>query len=216
LAQDPTGAKQDSDALLHQAAALAGDLRRPGQWHALFTAQEINGWLACDVPHNHPQLFPAHATEPRVAIENNKAQVAFTWHKAGFSAVISLEAEIYLREINVVAVRIFHARVGLLPLPLAGLLADVTTAGREAGLQIDQQQIEGDPVLLVTIPCSDSQNKSRPADQLCLDSLEVSEGEIYLAGHTGRGQTTTSSAQRTETNPEQYPAAQVEKSNIQR
>ncbi len=189
LAQDPANAKQGSDSMLHQAAALASDLRRPGQWHALFTAEQINGWLAVDVPKNHPELFPSYITDPRVGIENNQAQLAFTWHKAGLTTVVSLEAEIFLRETNVVAIRICRARAGLLPLPLAGFIADLTTAGHEAGLQIEEEQIEGDPVLLLTIPGADFQGKSRSVDQLCLDSLEVNEGEIYVAGHTGHVQT---------------------------
>ncbi len=73
LAQDATSAKQGSDALLHEAAALASDLRRPGQWHALFTTEQINGWLACDVLQNHPKLFPTCIADPRIAIENNQA-----------------------------------------------------------------------------------------------------------------------------------------------
>lgn len=216
LAQDPANAKQGSDALLHQAAALASDLRRPGQWHALFTAEQINGWLACDVRQNHPQLFPAYISDPRVAIENNQSQVAFSWHLAGLSAVVSLETEIFLRERNVVAVRICRARVGILPLPLAGLLADLTTAGQEAGLQMDQQQIEGDPLLLIMLPSADAGTNSRHPEQLCLDSLEVNEGEIYLAGHTQRGQPTPSTARESNEDLQPSAAAHLENSNIQR
>jgi hypothetical protein len=198
LAQDPANAKQGSDAMLHQAAALASNLRRSGQWHALFTAEQINGWLAVDVPKNYPKLFPSYIGEPRVGIENNQAQLAFTWHKAGLAAVVSLEAEIFLRETNIVAIRICRARAGLLPLPLAGFIADLTTAGHEAGLQIEEQQIDGDPVLLLTIPGADAQGKSRPIDQLCLDSLEVNEGEIYVAGHTGHMQTAAAPSQQSD------------------
>ncbi|HEY2761858.1 MAG TPA: hypothetical protein VGI75_13975, partial [Pirellulales bacterium] len=216
LAKDPASAKQGSDALLHQAAALASDLRRPGQWHALFTAEQINGWLACDVRQNHPELFPTCISDPRVAIENDQMQVAFSWHKAGLSAVVSLETEIFLREKNVVAVRICKARVGILPLPLAGLLTDLATAGREAGLQIDQEQIEGDPLLLISLPSADVATNSHRPEQLCLDSLEVNEGEIYLAGHTQRGQAAHSTALESDEELHPSAAAHVENSNIQR
>ncbi|HEY2827676.1 MAG TPA: hypothetical protein VGJ04_08760 [Pirellulales bacterium] len=214
LAQDPDAARQGSDALLHQAAALAGDLRRPGQWHALFTAEQINGWLAYDAHQNHPQLFPTYISDPRVAIENNRARVAFCWHKVPWSTVVSLETEVYLRQTNVVAVRVCRARAGILPLPLAGLLDDIAAAAREAGLQIDVDQIESDPLLLITLPWAQAGNASRPAEQLCLDSLEVNQGEIYVAGHTQRGQPASSTSRETDGNPQ--PAAHVENSNIQR
>ncbi len=159
---------------------------RPRPWPAIcavpangtrfFTAEQINGWLTVDVPKNYPKLFPSYIADPRVGIENNQAQLAFTWHKAGLTTIVSLEAEIFLREANVVAVRICRARAGLLPLPLAGFIADLTAAGREAGLQIEEEQVEGDPVLLLTIPGTDFHGKSRSVDQLSLDSLEINEG----------------------------------------
>jgi hypothetical protein len=215
LAQDRASAKQGSDALLREAAALASHLRRPGQWHALFTAEQINGWLAYDVRQNHPQLFPPSISEPRVAIENNRTQIAFTWRKAGWSAVVSLETEIYLRQINVVAVRICRARAGILPLPLASLLNDLMAAGQEIGLQIDQEQIEGDPLLVVTLPWADEAGSPHPSEHLSLDSLEVNEGEIYVAGHTQRGQLAGSMA-RKPGDDQSSTESQLENSNIQR
>ena len=214
LVQDPLAAKQGSDALLHAAAALASDLRRPGQWHALFTTEQINGWLACDVRQNHPQLFPPSISEPRVAINNHQAEIAFRWHKSLWSAVISLETEVYLREMNVVAVRICRARAGLLPLPLASLLSDLVASGRESGLQIDEQQIEGDPLLLITLPWADAAPNSRSGEQLSLDSLEVNTGEIYVAGHTQRGQASPSTVRQASESLQ--PSAAAENSKIQR
>jgi hypothetical protein len=180
LASDENSAKHGSDALLREAAGLANNFRRPGQWQALFTADQINGWLAYDVLQNHPHLFPASVSDPRVSIENNRTQIAFLWHKLGWAAVVSLETEIYLRATNVVAIRICKARAGILPLPLGGVLNDLIAAGEEAGLQIDAEQIDGDPQLVITMPWADNS-----ADKLllCLESLEVNQGEIYMAGH---------------------------------
>ncbi|HTQ39580.1 MAG TPA: hypothetical protein VMJ32_11155 [Pirellulales bacterium] len=204
LAEGPASAKHASDALLHEAAALANNLRRAGQWHALFTADQINGWLAYDVLQNHPRLFPPSISEPRISIENNRAQIAFVWHKLGWAAIVSLEAEVYLRETNVVAVRICKARAGLLPLPLGGLVNDFITAGQEVGLQIDVAQIDGDPLLTITMPWAD-----HSSDQFMqrLESLEVNEGEIYMAGHCQNAQAVGSVAQQ--------PAAALESSDQQ-
>ena len=49
-----------------QTAALNNHLRRMGGWEAHFTDQQVNGWLAVDVPKNHPDLLPPEISHPRV------------------------------------------------------------------------------------------------------------------------------------------------------
>ncbi|HZZ29089.1 MAG TPA: hypothetical protein VFE46_13910 [Pirellulales bacterium] len=199
LVRDQYAVKEASDALLREAAHLASNLRRPGQWHALFTADQINGWLAYDVLQNHPHLFPPSVKDPRVSIENNRAQIAFLWRKFGWTAVVSLETEVYLRETNVVAIRICKARAGLLPLPLAGLLTDLIVSGKKAGLQIEAEQVEGDPLLVITMPWADTSGDKL---SLSLESLEINGGEIFLAGHSQNGEPFSTVAQRPLTNRE--------------
>jgi hypothetical protein len=81
---------------------------------------------------------------------------------------------------------------------LVGFSADLTAAAHEAGLQIEEEQVEGDPVLLLTIPGADFHGKSRSVDQLSLDSLEINAGEIYVAGHTGHVQTAAAPSQQSD------------------
>ena len=152
LAQPSTSAHEASDQLIREAAALVSDLRKSGRWQALFTTEQINGWLADDLLKNHPTLLPPTVSEPRVAIEDNQLMLGFRWQQPRWNVVVSLAADVYLREPNVVAVRIRKVRAGGLPLPLKNLLNDLIAAGRGLDLQIDEQQIEGDPLLLITPP----------------------------------------------------------------
>ncbi len=213
LAQDPATARHASDVMLRQTAALVSDLRRAGQWQAIYTAEQINGWLAYDVQRNHPHLFPSGISEPRIAFGNDHLQIAFRWQKPGWSAIVSLEAELYLQEVNVVALRIRTARAGKLPLPLGSLLNDVAASGRELGLAVDQQQIEGDPLLLITLPSVSNDT----GKQLSLESLELHDGELYVAGRSQReGEAVPPLARKTDRNQSVSPEAQVEKLNLQR
>jgi hypothetical protein len=181
LALDPAKAHEASDGMLRQTAALTSDLRRSGQWQAVFSAEQVNGWLAYDVRKNHSALFPPDISEPRVAFGANGLQVGFRWQRPAWSTVVNLEADIYLHDVNVVAIRIRKARAGKLPLPLGGLLNEVIESGREIGLQIEHQQLEGDPLLLVSLPTSFDQSGKR----LSLELLELREGALYIAGQSG-------------------------------
>jgi hypothetical protein len=116
-----------------------------------------------------------------------------------------------LRDENVVAVRICKARAGLLPLPLGGLLRDLTSAAEEAGLRVDQEQIEGDPVLLISVAGLNGGDKL-----LNLESLELTAGEIYMAGRTNSGLAGGPLARRPEPDRNAATDTQTEKSNVQR
>ena len=186
LAQPAETAHQASDAMLREAAALVSDLRKSGRWQALFTAEQINGWLADDLQKNHPTLLPNTISDPRVAIENNQLMLGFRWQQPKWSVVVSLAAEVYLREPNVVAVRIRKVRAGGLPLPLKNLLHDLIAAGRGLDLQIEEQQIEGDPLLLITPP----QDGDYGNLLVQLESLELHDGQLYVAGRSQRGEHT--------------------------
>lgn len=183
LAQPSSSVHDASDALVREAAALVSDLRKSGRWQALFTVEQINGWLADDLQKNHPTLLPATVSDPRVAIANNQLMVGFRWQQPKWNVVVSLAAEIYLRQPNVVAVRIRKVRAGGLPLPLKNLLHDLIAAGRGLDLQIDEQQIDGDPLLLITPP----QDGDYGNLLVQLESLELHDGQLYVAGRTQRG-----------------------------
>ena len=183
LAQPSTSAHEASDQLIREAAALVSDLRKSGRWQALFTTEQINGWLADDLLKNHPTLLPPTVSEPRVAIVDNQLMLGFRWQQPRWNVVVSLAADVYLREPNVVAVRIRKVRAGGLPLPLKNLLNDLIAAGRGLDLQIDEQQIEGDPLLLITPP-----QDGEFGDLLVqLESLELYDGQLYVAGRSQRG-----------------------------
>jgi hypothetical protein len=177
VALDAEVAQRSSDAMLRQTTALVSDIRRGRPWQMLFTAEQINGWLAYDVPRNHPDLFPPEVHDPRVQIEDDLLKIAFRWTGASWSAIVSCQVEVYLHETNVIAVRIHQVRAGKLPLPLGGLVESFVAAGREAGLLIDQRQVDNDPLLLVTLPAADSDK-----DQLLLESFELRDGKVFLAG----------------------------------
>jgi hypothetical protein len=170
-----------SQQLIKQSAALAGDARRDGYWTALFTAEEINGWLAVDLVKNHPKLLPTKIQNPRVVIEPGSLMLACQYNGT-VSTILSVEADVYLSEPDLIAVRLKKARAGSVPMPLRQVIDGISAAATEADVRLEWRQIDGDPVALIQI--SDDA-RSRGAH---LESLEVRTGEIYVAGSTSRRQ----------------------------
>lgn len=181
LEADDQVQEQASDEMVQRATALASDVKKQGDWKAVFTAQQINGWLAVDMVENHPDLLPSSLSDPRVAIDPERLQVAFRAKRGQWKGVVSLAVDVYLAKPNVVALRIRGARAGLLPIPLRTVLDKITEKVDELDLQVQWLTVDGDPVAEMTLP------PPRDADdkEVRIETLELGEGKIYLAGSTG-------------------------------
>lgn len=186
LATDAAVLEQANDEMGSRATALASDVRREGEWNAIFTAQQINGWLAVDLPRLHPGALPEDVSGLRVAVEAGRATVGFRIKSGGLAIVYSVEVEMTISEPNVVAIRFVRARAGGLPLPLSQVLDTVTDAARRLELPLRWAQADGDPVALVTV----ARDTGAGRDATTLDTLELlagdaDGGEVYIAGTTG-------------------------------
>jgi hypothetical protein len=171
------------DALEREALELRNDAQREGAWEAVFSDAQINAWLAHDLPRNHPRALPSNVSEPRVKITPDQVQLACKYEGQRLATVVSLSAEIHLTDKpNQLAIQIRSVRAGLIPLPLKNLLDQATEIARRSGLQLAWSQQEGDPVALLQIPSQIDGKTKRP---LQVETLELREGEIYVAGHTG-------------------------------
>jgi hypothetical protein len=180
---EPEAQQVASDKLLETATTLASNVRKEGRWQALFTADQINGWLAVDLAKNFPDTLPPGVVDPRVHIRRDGVTVACRYLDGAVVTVMSLDAEIYIDQPNVLSVRLHNARAGAIPVPMGEILDGVQQAATEANFQLTWLQAEGDPVALVRFhPPRDDENTLYE-----LETLELRQGEIYVAGRTTRG-----------------------------
>jgi hypothetical protein len=177
---DAAAAEKQSDLMLQRATALASAVKKEDHWEALFTAKQINGWLAVDMIKNHPKTMPPNFSDPRVAIQGRRIIIACRCRLAGFNSVLSLTVEPYVPEPNMVLVRIIKARAGLLPLPLGGVLERISQVARDMQLHLKWRHAGGDPVAVLSFPSADG---DRPVS---IETLRLGDGEIYVAGSTER------------------------------
>jgi len=183
LAAPPAARKQASDEMVRRSTALSNDARHDGRWQASFSTDQINGWLAVDLLQNHSRTLPPEFQEPRVAIHPGQMVVGCRYASPRLNTVLSLTADVYLQEPNVLALRIRQARAGAVPLPLKDVMDKIVHTGENFGFVAALRQIEADPLLLLTLPATDG---DRRGGDVHVDSVELREGELFVAGHTER------------------------------
>ena len=189
IADEPVRGPHAGDPFEQQVLELRNEVRRPGTWQAVFTEEEINGWLTVDLPEKFPHALPADVKEPRVAIIGERVLVGCRYEGGSVSTVFSLEVEPHLTsDPNVVALRIRKARAGALPIPLTQLIERTTKAARRIDPAFRWEQIDGDPVALITIPPDQSAAGNR---RIKVTSLRVQDKTIVIAGETEEQPPTT-------------------------
>jgi hypothetical protein len=177
IAVPSASSREGSDRMLQRSTALASDLKRGGRWAALFTPEELNGWLAVDLVENHGNSLPSGVEAPRVAFTADRLMLACRYRLGILSTVLWLEVEPYLTGPNAVAVRLRKVRAGRLPVPMQSVLEAIDGAVRHTDLRIEWSQTEGDPVAVISMPPQQEAGR-----QFTLDTLRIRDGKLYAAG----------------------------------
>ncbi len=174
--------EKGSDQMLQRTAALVSDVRKPGKWHARFTAEQINGWLAVDFVKNHAASLPPLFRDPRVSIDTDGIMLACRYEGGIVSSVLTLTVEAYVPEENVLALRIARVRAGLVPMPLERVLEGISDAARRSEWRIEWRQSGGDPAALLSPPPPDN------AGDLAvkIEAIRLGKGEIFVSGSSER------------------------------
>jgi len=190
------GGGEDVEALsrraVTKAAAWHAAVSRPGDWETALTAHEINAWLAVDLPRNHPSWLPPGTTQPRIAFLPQHAALGARVGYGPLTAVVSLDCEILLRDVNHLAIVLEQAHIGAIPLPRAPILRELSQRISRLGMVTDLRRLDGRLVLMVYIPSTHDAG----ATSYWLESLALGEGELLIAGETR-----STAASRPLTNP---------------
>ncbi len=181
VAVKPKDQAVERDAFVARAAALASDLQSDGHWHSLFTADEINAWLALELAANYPDLLPVELCDPRISLSPGTATIGCRYRSGELETVVSITLDAYLQAPNVLALRVRRARAGALPVPLGHILDGISRAAQQLNLRLEWRHAHGVPVALITFPPV-GDGKSLPPR---LDSIELRDGELFVSGRAG-------------------------------
>ena len=181
LNDDPPARKKAAEHMLRQATTLQNDLKREGTWQTVFTAADLNGWLAVELPRNASPTLPPGFHDPRVRIDPTGISVACQVDRGGLHGVVSLDFDVYMEKPAVVGLRIRRVRVGAIPWSQDRVLKAISDAAQQAELQIQWRQAEGDPVALVSLPPTSHRGRT-----VRIDNVQIEDGAIRISGATVR------------------------------
>jgi hypothetical protein len=185
---EPEVVEQSSRELETKATALYSDAKQVGQWQALFTAKQINAWLAKQQEADKNGELLGKLRDPRIALSRDCLTLGFRYKSGGVETVFSVDASVFLTEDGSVGIRFKSASAGALPLPVAQAAEVLAAASKKRKLPVRWTQEKGQPVAIVNI----ASNASTANRDFFLDKIELRDGEMYVGGHTdiGNGQRT--------------------------
>ncbi|MGO9115918.1 MAG: hypothetical protein ACLP9L_42470 [Thermoguttaceae bacterium] len=172
--------EKESDRLLQQATVLHNDLHHIGSWRQVFKAQTINGWLAVDLPRNHPTLLSRGMHDPRVDIGPQGITMACQVDRGGFHVVVSLQISAFVESDDIVGLRVHKARLGAIPWSFRTVLDKVTDVAQKSNVDIRWRQADGDPVALIKITSAQGDRKQI----IHINTIRLEEGALVVAGTT--------------------------------
>jgi len=163
-----------------KASAWHAAISRTGSWETAVTADELNAWLAVDLPRNHSRWLPRGVSKPRLLFRPRHVVLGTRVGYGPLTAVAWLDFEVSLRDVNHLAIVLEQARLGAIPLPRAPILRELSRRISKLGMVTDLRRLDGRMVLMVYIPSTHDAG----ATSYWLESLALGDGELLMAGET--------------------------------
>ncbi|MEM6691740.1 MAG: hypothetical protein AAF664_20090 [Planctomycetota bacterium] len=179
----PVEMTRASEELEAEMETVRRDAEETGSWEAAFSQEQINAWLAHELPEKFPRIKRAGASEPRIALQDEKILAAIRISRGALNAVVSCELKVELTEQpNMIAVRLSHLRAGALPLPLDRFRNAISREASRGGLEIHWDETEEGPIALVSIPSDDPRYRISPT---IIEQVTIVENAIFVSGKSG-------------------------------
>ena len=160
---------------------LSGDLQLDQPWSVEITEEEINGWLAVDLPEKFPGQLPETISEPRVAFSDGQIHIAFAIDWMEWKSAVHVRGSLFCTEkVNEVGLKISQVSSGWLSIPIEYWVQQIQTSLQKRNVRLTWVESENDPVALLNL----SNHMSLPAEGIWIriDSIEVTDGVIRLQG----------------------------------
>jgi hypothetical protein len=164
--------------------------QRPGPFSVSFAEEQFNSYLAEGIHRQGvaDKLLPEGISDPRVAFQEDRVEVAFRYRSGLINTVISVRLKVWLpsSEPNLLVVQLESLKAGLVPISAQWLLEEISESLRNRGTEVTWYRHEGCPAALLRFQA----DLSKPT--LLLRGVELSQDSLTVHGETSEGRVTAS------------------------
>lgn len=163
-------------------ADLVNQVRSEEVWSVRWTAAQINGWLAVDLPRKFPGALPETLLRPRIAIDQDELRVAFQFERMGFRGTVDMRGDLFVTDVeNQIALRVQSAHCGFFPIPVSWWAEKLQLSLASRDIGIEWTELENDPVALINLPSTIGGDEDQ---RILLRGIEISRLTIALGGQS--------------------------------
>lgn len=171
---DPQVRKQQAKKFVQTTMQLVDGIRNANRWSEEFNQEQVNSWLAEELPGKYRDWLPDGVREPRVRFDEGTFELAFQYDKGTWRGVVSGKVRPWVAGPGEIALEIQSLRAGLVPIPLDEVLEEVSTELNNVGWRIEWKQSAGNDVLVVHLDNDDPDRPQLDAIQLRPQTLRIS------------------------------------------
>ncbi len=184
LRQSPEVAKQKGAELESAMWAIYNAVLEQDQWGGEVTQEQINGWLATELPEKFPELLPEDViAKPRVSIGRGEISIAGRAKYYGISGIVVGKLDLFKTDQkNTFALRFRSIYAGIIPIPIKSFADQITKGLNQKGYQTRWTELEGDPLLTVVTPEEDL--LIHGLYRVNIETIDIEKRRIIFSGTT--------------------------------
>ncbi|MDB4767038.1 hypothetical protein OAG71_05070 [bacterium] len=155
----------------------------PTTWQGELSEDEINGWLASELPAKFPELLPENIKDPRVSLDEDQLTIACRCSYKDLHGILVGSFDLFCTDQpNQIAIRIKSIKMGIVPFPVTQFADQVTESLHNSGYESSWTEMEGDPVLLVNVP--EDHLVIEEYYHIEIKSFDIKDKKILFTGET--------------------------------
>jgi len=151
---------------------------RKQHWETELTEDEINGYLAIEVPRLLPQLSSSGIKNPRISLRDDNLEIACQIEHGMVSGVLNLGLDIQFPQPNRCVILFQKAYVGLVPFSRETVRDTFASGLKGGGRTMESAAIQGDPALVIEL----GNDLKNPEFALILREIRPTNGSLSISG----------------------------------